>query len=94
MKHHDANAPYTTRCKTKPADLPKNATLPSIKSDNLSFLDEEIVSRVSSNSKASHEDSLSGFSNGSKETKNSNTEKYSGDDQEEKHVCARADWSS
>jgi len=54
------------RCKTKPADLPKRATLPASKSDNMSYLDEEIVSRGSSNSKASHEDSLSGFSNGSK----------------------------
>lgn len=54
------------RCKTKPSDLPKKATLPSHKSDTQSFMDEEIVSRGSSNSKASHDDSLSGFSNGSK----------------------------
>ena len=74
------------RCKTKPADLPKRATLPASKSDNMSYLDEEIVSRGSSNSKASHEDSLSGFSNGSKKTEDSYVEKYRGDDQEEECV--------
>ena len=38
------------RCATHPPDLPKKATLPS-KSDTNSFLDDEIISRQSSNSK-------------------------------------------
>ena len=33
------------RCESKPADLPKKATLPSIREDTLSCLDEELVSR-------------------------------------------------
>ena len=38
------------RCAAHPPDLPKKATLPS-KSDTNSFLDDEIISRQSSNSK-------------------------------------------
>ena len=45
------------RCESEPADLPKKATLPSIKEDTLSYLDEERVSQ-SSQGKASREDSL------------------------------------
>ena len=52
------------RCSHHP-DLPKKATLPS-KSDASSYLDEEVISRQSSNSKASYEDSISGFSSGSR----------------------------
>ena len=45
------------RCESEPADLPKKATLPSIKEDTLSYLDEERASQ-SSQGKASREDSL------------------------------------
>ena len=54
---------YTKMCRcSHPEDLPKKATLPS-KGPQTSFLDDEILSRQSSNS---YEDSLSGLSNGSR----------------------------
>ena len=48
---------FRIRCESEPADLPKKATLPSIKEDTLSYLDEEGASQ-SSQGKASREDSL------------------------------------
>ena len=59
---------YSKLCRcSQPPDLPKKATLPtaSSKSED-SYQDEEVVSQRSSNSKASYEDSLSGFSSGSR----------------------------
>ena len=56
---------YSKLCRcSHPEDLPKKATLPSNKSETTSFLDDEVLSRQSSNS---YDDSLSGsVSNGSR----------------------------
>ena len=56
LEHHCKKCDHV-RCESEPADLPKKATLPSIKEDTLSYLDEERVSQ-SSQGKASREDSL------------------------------------
>ena len=57
------------RCDTEPADLPKKATLPSIKEDALSYLEEEVGSQrgsQSSTGKTSREDSLVSGKGGSR----------------------------